>query len=413
MKKNHIIFAGIVLFLSLISGAAQELEDGFVTFSEGDGGSRTLKYRKVTNGELGEAKTIVEKGSADGDIESIISFDGKWIAFARKREARCPKQGGQWNGNGEDDYHKFHCVGIFIARLDDPDAFPVEPIEVIEEGYWPSWGDDSFGPEKTLYFGVWTKGGIWKTTVSDADNTFTDPVKHDDVPNWGAGDHHMQCSPNGKYIAIRHGNNMSIVGIDGTNHNKGIGGGCHPSWCADSKHLYHASGWVGNIDGGRVGGAANYHFGSSSNMKWAITLSSGVVNNAQNNGYPVKWGAMEYDEEDSVITRIGSYNSPTVTSKGNFPDIHDFKGMPVRVDSKPPAPANLRIELKGGQLIVNMAFPGIYTIELYAVNGARRANPIKSHSSRTVISVKDYTKGIYILRVNSEGKSVLKKLKIM
>jgi len=294
--RNGIYLFGIILIFSQMAGAVSLLKNGFVTWSEGDQMDRTLHYRTVTNGELGPVKIICQKGEAGGDIQGVISFDGKWIAFARKREAVCPSIIGQYNPNGEDDHNKFHCWSIYVARLDG--ELPATPIKVADEGYWPSWSDNSTGTVKTLCFGVYTKGEIWKATITDADNKFTEPVKY---------------------------------------------------------------------------------------------------------------AAVEYDEESKTIEKIGPYDSPLITERGNWPDIHDFRA-PVQVEpgSKLSAPNGFKIELTDKQLIVNTAFPGKHTIELFDVNGVKKANEVQTHSSRTVLSVKDYPRGIVILRVTYRGKSVQK-----
>lgn len=303
------------------------MKNGFVTYSEGDAEARVLTYRKITNSELGPAQTICEKGSAGGDIQGVISFDGKWIAFARKNCPYCPKQDGQWNGNGEDDYHKFHCWGIYVARLDGP--MPAIPIKIADEGYFPSWGDDSFGSTKTLYYGIWTKGEIWKATVHDEGSKVSAIMKHASVPGWKALDHHMQCSPNGKILVFSTGVKFKIttVGLNGHNHYQDIGAGCHPSWFADSHWFFHGRGTIVNINGQKAGGSEGgpYHFGSSSNMKWAITITNFVINN-QHLGYRVQFAKIKKTDTTLII---GDFNSPIVTEKGTWPDIHEFETIPV------------------------------------------------------------------------------------
>jgi hypothetical protein len=387
--------------------AVEAMRDGFVTYSEGDQGNRTLMYRTIKNGQLGTAQKIVNKGSHGGDIQNVISFDGKMVAFARKNANPCPPKGGQWNGNGEDDYHKFHCWSIMVARLDQ--TMPATPAKVVDEGYWPSWGDNSTGESKTLYYGVWTKGEVWKATVSSS-GAVSNVMKHASVPGWASGDHHMQVAPNGKLLAIRYGGGVSVVGLNGFSHNKGIGGGCHPSWCSDSYWLYHATHWVGNINGGAANGNGGaYHWGSSYNMKWAISITN-FGNNAQNNGWPVQFASMQ--KATSSLT-IGKYDSPLVTSKGNFPDIHENTATTStepanKVDKRTAQMYSIDCMTGNTQrLTVNMHTP--YVVELFDLTGASVAR--HTGNSPRVIHLHNHVRaGTYLLKLQSGSMSATEQI---
>jgi hypothetical protein len=398
---NTLKSASIAALLAFSTTVAVEtMKNGFVTFSEGDKGGRTLMYRSITNGVLGTPQKIVNKGSAGGDIWSNISFDGKYLAFGR-RKGSCGAIGGQFGGGGDDDYHHFHCYEIYIADLTKP--FPVTPIKVVDEGYWPSWGDDSKNATKTLYYGIYTKGEIWKATVSST-GTISDIKKHASVPNWPGDDAHMQTAPNGQLAAIRYGGNVKVVGLNGNTHNRDIGGGCHPSWCADSYWLYHANSWTGNINGGKASGSQGgaYHWGSSANMKWAITISTYYEN--QNTGCPVKYASMT---KTTTSLHVGAFDSPLVTSKGNFPDIHENQAATStlpRGAAQTNLNRNYSIECSSGgvsRIMVNMQKP--YVVELFDVAGVIVARC--SGNSPQAIVPRDHVRGgMYIAKIKSENR---------
>ena len=99
---------------------------GFLVYSEGADKERTLYKKKFTvEGDkpaVADAEQLVcEKGDKGGDIQVVISHDGKWIAFARSTDTK----GGGYFGN--DDYHAFDAWDIYIARIDgDLPAIPVK-----------------------------------------------------------------------------------------------------------------------------------------------------------------------------------------------------------------------------------------------------------------------------------------------
>ena len=96
------------VLLSLPGPVSAELpSSGFVVYSEGNEHARTLKIRRIAGGQLQAAQTLVNKGSAGGDVESNISFDGKYVAFARSLGAD-PSH----NLCGQDDYHSFGTYDI-------------------------------------------------------------------------------------------------------------------------------------------------------------------------------------------------------------------------------------------------------------------------------------------------------------
>ena len=132
------------LWMLLLAGtvgslqAQYSLPEGFIVYSKGNDSQRTLYRVDVHPGDTPEQiaateRKICEKGAIGGDIEGQISFDGKWLAFART-VAKTTK------GKEDNDYHDYDKWEIYIVRIDG--TLPAEPIR-IGPGYFPSWSDDS------------------------------------------------------------------------------------------------------------------------------------------------------------------------------------------------------------------------------------------------------------------------------
>jgi hypothetical protein len=315
--RNPITLASIMLFA--VSSLALTLPDaGFVIYSKGDAGRRTLTMRKFENGGLGPEQKICDRGSHGGDIEGQISFDGKWLAFARSLS-------GTKDGYGGNDYHSFNKWDIYIVNL--AGSLPAKPIKV-GHGYFPCWGDDSDGPTKTLYFSVAENKSIKKATISD-DGTVSNVVKHCTVPT-ATTTPHMMGSPDGKYVAYRmgprdkttRGETQKAVTIYNVGSGKKVTSqkGCHPAWCADSKWLIHASAQAIRYDGSNhtylSGG--DYHHGTSVDMKWYINRTSGNWR-TQNLGEDVH--LMKMSATNSSL-KVHSGDKMKVTSDGSWVDVH-------------------------------------------------------------------------------------------
>lgn len=313
-----LLVALAAFFVGVPAGEAPELPaSGFVTYSEGDTDNRTLYLRRIADGLLQAPELIAAKGEG-GDIMGTISFDGRWLAFARNMAPAGSDNArdGQWRGFENEDYHKFHAWDIYVVRLDG--ALPAEPQRV-GHGYWPSWGDDSNGESKTLYYGAYETGSIMSARIDDSGVVATEQV-HSTIPGWEFGDHHMQAAPDGRSVAIRIGNHMWLKGLAGNDINQRLGPGCHPSWMADSQWLYQANTQLWHVklgnSSGRQGGA--YHFGSSVDQNWAITISD-FDDNAQNRGWPLNVYAIDNSREKISLMRAPSAD---VSPKGSWPDIH-------------------------------------------------------------------------------------------
>ncbi len=301
--------------------AAQEApgapSEGFVTYSEGDTDQRTLYLRRFSQGALLPPELITAKGQG-GDIMGTVSFDGRWLAFARNVAPAGPDNArdGQWRGFENEDYHKFHAWDIYVVRLDGD--LPAK-AQRVGKGYWPSWGSDSSAELKTLYYGNYERGSIMRASI-DASGVVEQDLLHSEIPGWEFGDHHMQAAPDGRSVAIRIGNHMWLKGLAGNDINQRLGPGCHPSWMADSQWLYHANTQLWHVtlgnSSGRQGGA--YHFGSSVDQRWAVTISD-FDDNAQNRGWPLHVYAI-----DDSRAKISLHRSPSadISEHGSWPDIH-------------------------------------------------------------------------------------------
>lgn len=126
-----------------------------------------------------------------GDIEGQISFDGKWLAFART-VAKTTK------GKGNNDYHDYDKWEIYVVRIDG--TLPAEPIR-IGPGYFPSWSDDSEQEVKTLYYTYEKERCIRRVTIDDRGKVLKESVLGV-LPSEG----YEGCTfaaPDGTYAAFR------------------------------------------------------------------------------------------------------------------------------------------------------------------------------------------------------------------
>lgn len=320
----------VLVSLAVSSDAASP--DGFVVWSEGDHENREIKYVKLAKdkGVSGAKQTVCRRGKYS-DIQCVISFDGKYVAFARQLQSNncC------YDGPG--DYHMFGNYDIYIVRVDG--NLPATPKR-IGHGYWPSWGDDSDGPTKTLYYS-WVPGSgrgnedlkIMKTTISE-NGSFTSPKVHIDVPQ-NSGDGHMQCSPNGRYVAYR----TSKVRLydSKTGRTVDVGGGCHPSWGANSYWLMWARNQVGAISDGRVvhkqsAGLHDYHYGCSQDMKWAIGRI-GSSGNDQNTPHAIIFYPLRASLPGQGTTWSLNKGEAVRVGSGTWCDIHVATGPSIGLSS--------------------------------------------------------------------------------
>lgn len=190
------------LWMLLLAGtvgslqAQYSLPEGFIVYSKGNDSQRTLYRVDVHPGDTPEQiaateRKICEKGAIGGDIEGQISFDGKWLAFART-VAKTTK------GKGNNDYHDYDKWEIYVVRIDG--TLPAEPIR-IGPGYFPSWSDDSEQEVKTLYYTYEKERCIRRVTIDDRGKVLKESVLGV-LPSEG----YEGCTfaaPDGTYAAFR------------------------------------------------------------------------------------------------------------------------------------------------------------------------------------------------------------------
>lgn len=316
--------ATTILILTLAFVVSADLPTtGIVTYSRGDGGNRTLYRRVITNGQLASEEKICNKGSAGGDIQGVISHDGKVLAFSRS-------MGGTSGSYGGDDYHDHHRWDIYVVPLTG--SLPAAPKKV-GHGYFPCWGDDSHGTAKTLYYSVYESTEIWKATIS-ASGDVSNVTKH----HGGGGYNHtmMMPSPDGNMIAYRDGPNMRIYHHAGANAGKSFdaGGGCMPNWMANSRWLIHAKATISRNDGQHQKykyferSLGSYHLGSSVDMKWLISRTAMDSYDKQNLGLTVKVTPITVTDNDWVAHVD---KQTTITNDGSWVDIHAGATEPPKV----------------------------------------------------------------------------------
>ncbi|MGE4567666.1 MAG: LamG-like jellyroll fold domain-containing protein [Bacteroidales bacterium] len=300
-----------------VSGVTPTVPSGFVVYSKGSGEERTLYMARLAPGMLyreiqaGE-QLICAKGPKGGDIGGQISFDGKWLAFARSR-------GGNHPSLGRDHYQDWEAWDIYIVPLHG--KLPAEPL-YIDRGYFPSWADDSFKGRKTLYY---SKGGdkpsVWRVTISPGGKPGK-PEWYADLPVEGYEGHAM-VSPNGEFIAARY--NGAVYAL----HNKGLlqgrtirmDEGCYPHITADSRWIYHASRKVSRSDGsakGDGGAGGLYHFGSSPDMHWFITRTGGDWRDQNAGGEVWLCSLTATDKQFNTQPAI------KITEEGSWVDVHTW-----------------------------------------------------------------------------------------
>ena len=178
------------------------LPTGFIAYSKGRGGHRTLHRVTLkpgmTEAQVRASETLICKtGDKGGDIQRQISFDGKMLAFARNRD-----------GLHNHDYHKFASYDVYVVRLDG--KLPATPVRV-GHGYWPSWGVDSNSENRTLYFSKHTdeSGSIHKAKI-DKNCKASAVEKVADLPT-GKYEGFAMASPDGTYAAVRYGGAVHAV----------------------------------------------------------------------------------------------------------------------------------------------------------------------------------------------------------
>ncbi len=327
----------VAITLAALTALHAATPDGFVTYSKGAGNSRTLYMRTMTaSGGLQQEQKICQN-TGKGDIQGVISFDGKWLAFSRS--------------TGATDYHSFNKFDVYIVKLDG--GLPASPKKVAH-GYWPSWGDDSHNSTKTLYYSTHSgdNGTVRAVTVS-ADGNLSNDRQLVDIaaysPNWDEFDMDrfqgfIQAGPTGEWCALRYRKKMTVVHWAGSRDGQWIGnsGGCMPSVCADGKYVVHAKNRYLTSDGsgqGSIGGdgTGEYHYGTSVDMKWLVARTEGN-HTQQNEGRDVylfklstSGGLSTEKQTDALITDDGSWPDVHTGPVSNDVSISDFRADPTSI----------------------------------------------------------------------------------
>lgn len=412
MIKNHLWIKAVVsVVVWTIFTIAVELPDGFAVWSEGNAGGRTIMMRTLkSDGTMGTPVKVVEKGDKGGDISNQISFDGKWLAFARSLGAN--------NDHGGDDYHDWKKWDIYIARLDG--NYPTTPIKV-GHGYWPSWGDDSYNSTKTLYYSTEDpKRTLSKVTIND-DGVVEGTNEVAAVPKIGSFKGHMMMAPNGKFMACRSNQSVFLEFFEDWMGKKAgstaeILGGCHPSICADSRWVIHAKSTIGRVGqkGTKLAKSGAYHFGSSQDLNWFVTQVGGGATK-QNNPYkiyihPVKIKGEEaskyFDSESNLSSSdfVPYGDGVVITNGGSSPDVHVNKITPVQ---KPTAKKtifamNARIELMPNRLIIKRQFAEPTHVSIFNLVGKQMGEfNIEKGSTNPLEFNHELPNGFYTIRLNS------------
>jgi len=422
--KNYLLISVVIgIFVYAITSIAAEMPDGFAVWSEGNSTARTIMMRTLkSDGTMGTPVKVVEKGNKGGDISNQISFDGKWLAFARSLGAN--------SGHGGDDYHDWAKWDVYIARLDG--NYPTTAIKV-GHGYWPSWGEDSYNAKKTLYFSTqdpkWT---ISKVTI-DENGLVEGSTEVAALPKISGYKGHMMMAPNGKFMACRAVQSVYLEFFEDWMGQKAgstieIAGGCHPSICADSRWVIHAGSTVARVGqkGTKLAKSGPYHFGTSQDLGWFVTQIGGGAR-SQNNAHkiylhPVKIkgeeGNKHFNDEGSFSSGdfVPYGNGVLLTSGGSSPDVH------VNIDHPTPVikPAgktlmsamNAKIELMPHRLIVTKNFSEPTHVSVFDLVGKQiGAFNIEQGLTNTLEFNQKLSNGFYYIRFNSaSGQNIVRKM---
>ena len=304
------------------------LPHGFVTYSRGDDYDRVVCRAEIAPGMTYEQihateRVVCEKGEYGGDIATQISFDGKWVAFARSLK-------GTNDGSGGNNYADFDRWDVYIARVDG--SLPVEPIR-IGHGYFPSWGDDSREAVKTLYYSRCDgENRVCKVKIDDQGNIVEEESVVGRLPKEGY-EGFAFAAPNGMFAAYRKQGAVYTYWFEGPSKGKSIlmTAGCHPHVTADSRWVYHANRNAVRADGsarGDAGAGGLYHYGSSNDMNWFVTRTEGdntIINKGRES-----WLCTLYQTD----TEFKTEKAVMISREAGFIDIHVFDDAKSRKAAK-------------------------------------------------------------------------------
>jgi hypothetical protein len=169
-------------------------------------------------------------------------------------------------------------------------------------------------------------------------------------------------SPDGNFVGHASGaSNIMAKYVAGPMKGKdikvGMKKGCHTHVTADSKWVIAATGQVGKSDGSWAGksGLGSYHFGSSQDMKWAVTRSQP---GAQNHGLECKLFSLNTEGGNWKVTAVGAFSDDA-----SWVDVHTYEKTSNKILQKTPQRMAATLSGKGIQFKVDK--PGQYRIEIF------------------------------------------------
>ncbi len=328
-KILTLLFTSLTIFFSeTYSQDKILLPHGFVTYSRGENYERVICRAEIAPDMTYEQihateRVICEKGEFGGDITTQISFDGKWVAFARSLKDTD-------DGSGGNNYADFDKWDIYIARVDGD--LPVTPIR-IGHGFFPSWGEDSREKIKTLYYSRCDgEKRVCKVKIDDKGNIVESETIIGILPEDGY-EGFTFAAPNGQFAAYRKRGAVYTYWFEGPNKGKSIlmTGGCHPHVTADSRWVYHANRNAVRTDGsarGEAGAGGLYHYGSSNDMNWFVTRTEGdntIINKGRES-----WLCTLYQTD----TEFKTEKAVMISKEAGFIDIHVFDDAKSRKAAK-------------------------------------------------------------------------------
>jgi hypothetical protein len=224
-------------------------------------------------------KTDIKALSGGEDINCVVSFSGKWVAYAKAQMT------------GGTDYHSFKLWDVYIVSIEGVGAGEKE-IK-IDTGYWPSWGKGD-----VLYYnqpdGSHTK--IYKVTIDDQGASSQKKLVVSTKTAYSSIKEIGECfvAPDGSWFAGRTRGSSSYTGVGAYDlqppkwYFLGKAGsvGCMPYVAPDGTWGFHAGSGYG-IRWGHAPHVSNreedqqlippksggkcYHPGVSTDGKWVMT----------------------------------------------------------------------------------------------------------------------------------------------
>ena len=404
MKALLFSFSVAVSMFFAVSQA--ESPNGFYVWSDYLG---ELKIQKLEAGKgpVGEAKTLVWRGSYS-DIQAAISFDGKYVAFARQL-----KQKIMWEWNELSGYEIPGNFDIYIARIDG--ELPADAKKV-GHGYCPSWGDDSDQPVKTLYYS-WVSGDgvqndeelkIMKATIGP-DGAVSTPREHIKLPSSSANPQ-MQCSPDGRYVAGQindgaiHVYDSQTKELSSIIQERGL-----PSWGSDSHWLFWGSAYAvaeGRLVGEKVPLPFASSCGWSQDMKWVIGRIGNYAND-QNTPHELQIHSVvlsKKGEEESCSNELELELPP-----GTWCDLHVEPS--VDVFNKLTPQFNIwQVKAASGNLMISVDFQGKYFLSLYDMKGIFKTRLFNQGPSLSTMPVQGISARSYIMYLDTDEYTGSKKI---